>query len=337
MTIDQLSNLIKDPNIFGYLIVRPFGLILLSLYNFVHNYGLAVILFALIVKLCCVPLAIKGKKSMLAMTALNAEMQQLQKKYANNRAKLNEEIQALYERRGVSPMSGCLPQFIPLPIMMGLYYAVQQPLQYIVGLSSETVIKLAQLVGLDNLAGANYTVQIVIAEKLNAFKDAAGNFAPDVLKCLADGESIFPMDFNFFGLNLADTPSIKHPGLIWIIPILSCLTAYLSSYIMQKMQNMPKGNDAAANQMKMMTMLMPLMSLCYPMIIQFQAMGRVKESLICSILRKGVLDIPLLFLMDGIIPIYGCMAVQPIVDAISLVVALRFYQKISRTGDAVSE
>ena len=104
MTIDQLSNLIKDPNIFGYLIVRPFGLILLSLYNFVHNYGLAVILFALIVKLCCVPLAIKGKKSMLAMTALNAEMQQLQKKYANNRAKLNEEIQALYERRGVSPM-----------------------------------------------------------------------------------------------------------------------------------------------------------------------------------------------------------------------------------------
>ena len=236
MTIDQLSNLIKDPNIFGYLIVRPFGLILLSLYNFVHNYGLAVILFALIVKLCCVPLAIKGKKSMLAMTALNAEMQQLQKKYANNRAKLNEEIQALYERRGVSPMSGCLPQFIPLPIMMGLYYAVQQPLQYIVGLSSETVIKLAQLVGLDNLAGANYTVQIVIAEKLNAFKDAAGNFAPDVLKCLADGESIFPMDFNFFGLNLADTPSIKHPGLIWIIP-------------------------------KMMTMLMPLMSLYFAFIL----------------------------------------------------------------------
>ena len=80
MTIDQLSNLIKDPNIFGYLIVRPFGLILLSLYNFVHNYGFAVILFALIVKLCCVPLAIKGKKSMLAMTALNAEMQLLQKK-----------------------------------------------------------------------------------------------------------------------------------------------------------------------------------------------------------------------------------------------------------------
>ena len=93
----------------------------------------------------------------------------------------------------------------------------------------------------------------------------------------------------------------------------------------------------SASFLRIMVVAMPLMSLCYPMIIQFQAMGRVKESLICSILRKGVLDIPLLFLMDGIIPIYGCMAVQPIVDAISLVVALRFYQKISRTGDAVSE
>ena len=265
MTLDQLSNLVKDPKLFGILIVRPFGLLLQWLYSIVQNYGIAVILFALLVKLVCIPLTIKSKKSMLAMSAMNAELQQLQKKYANNRVKLNEEMQKLYEKHGVSPMSGCLPQFIPLPIMMGLYYAVQQPLQYIVGLSSETVIKLAQLVGLDNLAGANYTVQIVIAEKLNAFKDAAGNFAPDVLKCLADGESIFPMDFNFFGLNLADTPSIKHPGLIWIIPILSCLTAYLSSYIMQKMQGTQ--NSAAAGQMKMLNFMMPLMSLYFAFIL----------------------------------------------------------------------
>ena len=265
MTIDQLSNLIKDPNIFGYLIVRPFGLILLSLYNFVHNYGLAVILFALIVKLCCVPLAIKGKKSMLAMTALNAEMQQLQKKYANNRAKLNEEIQALYERRGVSPMSGCLPNLIPLPIMMGLYYAVQQPLQYIVGLSRETVIALAQMIGLDQFAGANYTVQIKIAEKLNAFVDGSGHFSDAVTNCLQSGETIFPLDFHFFGLNLADTPSISHPSIIWIIPILSGLTAFLSSYIMQKMQGTQ--NSAAAGQMKMLNFMMPLMSLYFAFIL----------------------------------------------------------------------
>ena len=133
MTLDQLSNLIKDPKLFGILIVRPFGLLLQWLYSIVQNYGIAVILFALLVKLVCIPLTIKSKKSMLAMSAMNAELQQLQKKYANNRVKLNEEMQKLYEKHGVSPMSGCLPNLIPLPIMMGLYYAVQQPLQYIVG------------------------------------------------------------------------------------------------------------------------------------------------------------------------------------------------------------
>ena len=62
------------------------------------------------------------------------------------------------------------------------------------------------------------------------------------------------------------------------------------------------------------------------MIIQFQAMGEVKASLACSILRKGILDIPLLFVMDSLFPLYGCMWVQPIVDAISLVVAAAFYR-----------
>ena len=218
MTLDQLSNLVKDPKLFGILIVRPFGLLLQWLYSIVQNYGIAVILFALLVKLVCIPLTIKSKKSMLAMSAMNAELQQLQKKYANNRVKLNEEMQKLYEKHGVSPMSGCLPNLIPLPIMMGLYYAVQQPLQYIVGLSRETVIALAQMIGLDQFAGANYTVQIKIAEKLNAFVDGSGHFSDAVTNCLQSGETIFPLDFHFFGLNLADTPSISHPSIIWIIP-----------------------------------------------------------------------------------------------------------------------
>ena len=96
MTLDQLSNLVKDPKLFGILIVRPFGLLLQWLYSIVQNYGIAVILFALLVKLVCIPLTIKSKKSMLAMSAMNAELQQLQKKYANNRVKLNEERQKLY-------------------------------------------------------------------------------------------------------------------------------------------------------------------------------------------------------------------------------------------------
>ena len=85
-----------------------------------------------------------------------------------------------------------------------------------------------------------------------------------------------------------------------------------------------------------MVTAMPMMALCYPMIIQFQAMGQAKASLVCSILRKGVLDIPLLFIMDTLFPLYGCMWVQPIVDTISLAVALRFYREIQKNALAAN-
>ena len=86
----------------------------------------------------------------------------------------------------------------------------------------------------------------------------------------------------------------------------------------------------AASFLRRMVTAMPLMSVCYPMIIQFQAMGRAKESLICSILRKGVLDIPLLFLMDALLPLYGLMWVQPMVDGISMIVSLALYKRIQK-------
>lgn len=86
----------------------------------------------------------------------------------------------------------------------------------------------------------------------------------------------------------------------------------------------------AASFLRIMVVAMPLTAVNYPMIIQFQAMGRVWESLICSVMRKGVIDIPLLFLMDRLIPLYGCMMVQPMVDLISLTAAVWFYRRINR-------
>ena len=82
--------------------------------------------------------------------------------------------------------------------------------------------------------------------------------------------------------------------------------------------------------LRRMVTAMPMMPVCYPMIIQFQAMGKFKESLICSILRKGVLDIPLLFLMNGLLGLYGCMWVQPIVDTVSLIAAAGFYRRLKK-------
>lgn len=110
---------------------------------------------------------------------------------------------------------------------------------------------------------------------------------------------------------------------------LLCLVAYelfapqLSGLFIQDERTI----QYSAAFLRRMVTAMPMMSVCYPMIIQFQAMGKVKESLICSVLRKGVLDIPLLFFMDHMFGLYGCMWVQPVVDTVSLITAGMFYRK----------
>ncbi len=247
--------------LFGIAIVRPFGLILMAIFKAVHSYGLAVILFALAVKLVCIPLAIKGKKSMLAMTALNNELQQLQKKYANNRVKLNEEMQKLYEKHGVSPMSGCLPQFIPFPIMMGLYYAVQQPMKFMMGFTDDVIAQLATAVGMDP-ATMGFYGQISLAEKLGQLADANGNFPENVMKIAEGAGELVKINFNFLGLDLSQIPSIKNPSILWLIPILSGVTAYLSSFIMRKMQGVQ-----TQNSMNAMFIMMPLMSVYFGFIL----------------------------------------------------------------------
>lgn len=257
-------------NIFGILIVRPFGMLLMWIYEIVQSYGLAVIVFALLCKLVLMPFSYKSKKGMLKMNAVQGEVKKLQKKYANNRAKLNEEMQALYAKRGINPMGSCLTQFITLPIMMGLYYAVQQPLTYMMGLYQEDIDKLAQLVGVEMTTGNKFTIQIQIAEKLNQFVDASGNFVSEVTSLSSDiATYLVPLDFNFLGLNLSQTPSISDPNIIWLIPILSGLTALLSSYVMQKMQNngQVQDNNQMAGTMKTMLYIMPLMSVYFGFIL----------------------------------------------------------------------
>lgn len=85
-----------------------------------------------------------------------------------------------------------------------------------------------------------------------------------------------------------------------------------------------------ASFLRIQVIAMPLMAICQPMIVQFQAMGRVKQSLICSFMRKGGMDIPLLLLLNHLLPLYGCMGVQPIADCLSLIAALFMYRRINR-------
>ena len=108
-------------NVFGYL--------LWFFYEFTKNYGVSIILFTIVLKIIMFPFSIKQQKSMAKNTRLQGKQKEIQKKYGDNKQKMSEEMQKLYQQEGVNPMGGCLTSIIPLIIMMGIYYSVVNPLQ----------------------------------------------------------------------------------------------------------------------------------------------------------------------------------------------------------------
>ncbi len=132
-----------------------------------------------------------------------------------------------------------------------------------------------------------------------------------------------------------ESDAFKFGSMISLGFSLTCLICYeifaptLTGLFIENAQT----REYAAVFLRIMVTAMPMMSICYPMIIRLQSTGRAREALICSIVRKGVLDIPLLFLLDAVLGLYGCVMVQPIVDTIALVVALYFAKKNAKKGD----
>ena len=112
----------------------PFGWLMRVLYNLVNNYGLALLFFTLITRIVMLPLSIKQQKSMAKMTVYNPLIQEVQKKYANNREKMNEEMTKLYTEYDIKPTMGCGPIVIQMAFVMVLYKVIQQPLRFFGGI-----------------------------------------------------------------------------------------------------------------------------------------------------------------------------------------------------------
>ena len=110
-----------------YYILTPFTWLLQLFYNITGSYGFALIFFAVVVKLILFPFSLKGKKSMIQMNMLSGKMQQIQKKYANDKERQNLEIQKLYEKEKVNPMGGCLWSFLPILVLFPLYAIIHHP------------------------------------------------------------------------------------------------------------------------------------------------------------------------------------------------------------------
>lgn len=234
------------------IIATPMGYVMEAIYGIVQNYGLAVILFALLAKIIMLPLSIKQKKSMISMQRINPKLKELQKKYGDNQEKYNQEVMKLYQEENVSPMGGCGTMLLTFPIMIGLYYVVTQPLTYFMHVPAEAIAEMANMF---EIGTATYGYQLQICGQF------AQNF--DQLKAISD--AIFPVDFTFLGLDLTLTPSFKEFSLLWIIPILSAATAWMTSKVTNAINKQISGpssaSDEKAEQMtNSMTMMMPIMS-----------------------------------------------------------------------------
>ena len=285
-----------------YYLMTPFTWLLKMFYElFGNSYGLAIIVFALVVKLVTFPLSLKGKKGMIQMNMLNGKMQALQKRYGKDQNRYNEEVQKLYAKEGVNPMGGCLWTMLPLLILFPVYAVVRRPMKYWLGLSDGIITAVTTAV-----TGAGITLNRgypEISMVSTFFQD------PSVLTTAkaAAGEaasSLYGINFSFLGIDLAATPDWKFwtNGISWasigllLIPVLTAVTAFLSSKIMMK-TNQVNQNDAdnpAAKQSKMMLWMSPLMMLYFSFVMP-AAMGlyiiansvfSVVQELICGKMLK---------------------------------------------------
>ena len=253
-------------NIWGY-IAKPFGLLLLWLYNLVNNYGVAIFLFALVVKLILLPFQMKSKKSMMRMSALQPQLQELQKRHEGNPRKLQEETNKLYKEEHINPMSGCLWSLIPFPILLALYRAIRFPLTTMMGVPEAlvneggTLLNKITEMGFEASAKAGAYVQLQQSQFIsNHWND---------FDFTTISEKIQFINYRFLGLDLGDMPKLRfwQNGVTWasiglvLIPILSAVLSWLQTKITQKATPSTPQNQQNAQQMQTMNLMMPLVSL----------------------------------------------------------------------------
>ena len=260
----------------GYVICIPFAWLVRVFYELTGSYGVAIILFTLVLKLILLPLQMKSKKSMMRMSRMSGRMQEIQKKYANNQAKMSEEMQKLYAEEGVNPMSGCLWSFLPLPILIALYSIIRQPITHFMMLSEETMYSI-----INHLADAGVAMGNIVKvaeDGAMVLKDGLPQLQPygqinlvkEITAQMPDyGNSIdgwINMNYNFLGLDLTSNPSTGFTnfhlewaciGLI-LIPILAGLAQFALSFITMKQQ--PQQEGPAARSTRSMMYMMPLVS-----------------------------------------------------------------------------
>jgi len=245
------------------IITVPFGYLLNWLYQFTTNYGVALILFAVIVRLVLLPITAKSKKSMMKMSRIQPRIQEIQKKYENDQQKQQEAIRQLQQEEGVGMgCGGCLWSLVPLLILIPLYQVIRQPLTFMLHESAESVKSIVE--------GAKAANPDLFTDKMAYYQELIAARQSGLL------------NFEFLKIDLGQMPTIPftanwawdwaHIG-VFLIPILSAGSQVVSMLLSQRannsvitdekgLQDKETAKNSQTNQStKMMMWMMPLMSL----------------------------------------------------------------------------
>ena len=264
---------------FSDIIRIPFGYLLDWLYQFAGNYGVALILFSLIVKVVLLPMNAKSKKSMLKMSRVAPLAKALEAKYKDDPQRYQQEQMKLYKEEGISPGGGCLWSFIPLFILFPLYNVIRDPITYMMHIPAEQTKQVVEVI-LSNVSysGQEFYQNLFAAQYIGEYTEQIIAAIPTL-----DAGLLKSIDFTFLGINLANIPTWK----VWtvsgwaqiggaVLAVLSGASNMLSMWVNQKMTNSvatdEKGqkDEAAAkmNQsMNTMMYMMPIMSIYFGFIM----------------------------------------------------------------------
>ena len=265
-------------------------------YEWTGSYGVAIILFTLVVKLVILPFQLKSKKSMMRMNRMQGKIKDIQTRFANNKERQQQEMADLYAREGINPMGGCLWSFIPLPILIALYYIIRTPLRYFMNLS-ETVIAeirtLAESLGYVAATEGNAVAyeQIYLSKFIHEHWDSfVGKF-----------DGLLDVNYQFLGLDLAETASnvmgqFPHGGwAVWGLLLLPFIAAALQ--LVMSIASMKASSNTMNGSNKMMLYLFPLMTiwmgfmfpaaLCLYWIVN-SAFSAVQELLLNKVFAKAL-------------------------------------------------
>ena len=201
-----------------------FGYLLNALYTVFNNYGIAIIIFSIILRIILIPITVKQQKSLKKSAKLQEEMKEIQKKYKNNPEKLNQETIDLYKREKLSPFAGCFSSIIQLVIILSVFWLVSQPLTYMIKVDSNVINEYNERLEQD---GSQATYREI-----------------EIINRYGSQDERINLNMDFLGLDLSKVPSSNlNDWRVYIIPLLYVISSVLSIKITNYNNNKKKKKD----------------------------------------------------------------------------------------------